>query len=108
MTSLTVTQGLKTEKLEQLPVLFMKSVTLFGELINELWTPKFNKREKIDPEIELLESSASQDEFFEELCKNAPPEELWGILNRVKNSKNKELNRDVVNGAKTQFVKNKQ
>ena len=65
-------------------------IKLFGELINELWTPKFKKKDKVDPEIELLESSASQDEFFEELCKNAPPEELWGILNRVKNSKNKE------------------
>jgi len=82
-------------------------IKLFGELTNELWTPKFNKKVHVDPEIEILERTESQNEFFEELCKNAPPEQIWSILNRVKNSKNKEMNRDVAAGAKTKFVKNR-
>ena len=82
-------------------------IKLFGELTNELWTPKFNKKVHVDPEIEILERTESQNEFFEELCKNAPPEQIWSILNRVKNSKNKEMSRDVAAGAKTKFVKNR-
>ena len=82
-------------------------VEWFGLLTNHLRTKKYPKKPKPHPDLEILESTEGENEFFEALIKNTPPEKVWGVFNRIKNAKNKELNKNEVNCVKTKFVTNR-